>query len=372
MANTGATQIAPMRLRPAREKPSALFTLDMQTGQHHDWPVWLEFSSDEGGGSSVDLTLAAGEVRVLQGRAVEVAPPHLERATITVESYDGKIARGYATQNGAGRVLAQHGERTRFVESPEAIKVPSPLLLPDDWEARRDGPNLLPLMRWTPSKPREGARSTHCATFSVASPLALWAHVAEVEAMLFLNGEPAQDGAPAFDIPPWLPDGAWFRIALRTGENTLECALDAHSVAPPVVLLGEFAFDEEGNLIAPEEMLLGEGSWHEQGLPFYAGAVDYAQPIAIPAHWSNCRVWLELSRVREAVEVWLNDAPCGTRFVRPWRFEVTEQLRPGVPNRLRLRVWNTSLPARGIDELPPAGLLGPLRLVAYPIVEIET
>jgi hypothetical protein len=83
-------------------------------------------------------------------------------------------------------------------------------------------------------------------------------------------------------------------------------------------------------------------------------------------------VWLELSSVREVVEVWLNDAPCGTRFVPPWRIEVTPQLHFGTANRLRVRVWNTSLPAQSRDEPPPAGLLGPLRLVAYPVVEMET
>ncbi len=270
LVNGGAAQIAHARLRPANADSGALFQLDAWTGETRALPVWMEFGADEGGGFSIELTLAAGEIRLLQWRR-GADGPRVQRANFVLESYDGQTARGYAMQNGAARVQVRQSERIRTF-STEVLRVPTGLFLPDEWLAR---------------------------------PLGEFA-------------------------PP---------------ENEIE-----------------ESFDE---ILEPGTLLLAAGSWREQGLDTYAGAVDYAQTFALPQSWSGCRVWLELSQLRESVEVWLNETGCGVRLAPPWRFEVTQALRPGA-NALRLRLWS------GTSPNSDAGLLGPARLVAYPIVEIKT
>lgn len=270
LVNTGAAQIAHARLRPTSAEGGALFQLDAWTGETRALPVWMEFDTDEGGGFSIELTLAAGEIRLLKWRRGAVGP-RVQRANFMLESYDGQTARGYAIQNGAARVQVRQSERIRTFAT-EALRVPTGLFLPDEWLARPLGEFALP-------------------------------------------------------------------------ENEVE--------------------ENFGEILEPGTLLLSSGSWRKQGLDSYSGAVDYSQTFALPEAWNGCRVWLELSQLREAVEVWLNETPCGVRFAPPWRFEVTEALQPGA-NVLRLRIWS------GAQIASEAGLLGPARLVAYPIVEIKT
>jgi len=104
-------------------------------------------------------------------------------------------------------------------------------------------------------------------------------------------------------------------------------------------------------------------------------------------------VVLDLGGVRETAEVWLNDRNAGVAWMRPYRFDVTQYLRPG-PNRLRIDVTNllinrvlgngpidySAVYARYGERFPPgeewqkvrepfpSGLLGPVGLFFYKIV----
>jgi hypothetical protein len=121
-------------------------------------------------------------------------------------------------------------------------------------------------------------------------------------------------------------------------------------------------------------LFLNTGSWHEQGLPWYGGVLEYRQRVDIPPEWQGCRVFLELAAMRDAVEVWIDSRLCGQAVAPPYRFDVTTLMEPGLPVDVRLLISNTASAAvLGLDETtPPAGLLGPARLVAYPNVEILT
>jgi hypothetical protein len=124
-------------------------------------------------------------------------------------------------------------------------------------------------------------------------------------------------------------------------------------------------------IAATQPLLVSGGSWHEQCLPFYCGALEYSQRVDIPAEWQNCRVFIEVSLARDVIEARVNGTACGVRLARPYRFDVTEAVRADAENTITLTVWNSAQAALQPDvETAPSGLLGPVRLVAYPVVEI--
>lgn len=379
IANTGAAQTAYLRLRATQpSSQSALF--ERETAHHKEQPVtvWSEFNVDEGGGFVLDVAMAASSVRWLEWRPQ--TQPHLERATIVVEEFDGTIARGYAMRSsatGTPRITMRRGDE--FISSEgDIVRLPSPMMLPDEWQARRRNQNVLRLKEWFWSQGAQGSPAPLHSSFQVEStPVSLWAHIAWLEAQLFLNGELLQPSTPPFARQSqWSAlGGQWFTaMPLLSGLNELDCAPHTAanpSLAPPVLLVGDFEISEAGALTAPSNLELSGDSWHEQGLPFYAGAVELHQTVTIPGDWENCRSWLELSRLREGVALMVNDRHFGNRLIPPWRFEITGALRPGEANSIYLCLWNTTLPLTN-HEAPPAGLLGPVRLVAYPRVEIAT
>jgi hypothetical protein len=349
LANRGVAQLAHVRLRAAREAAFELFEIDAQ-GSAHPRPVWMEFSADEGGGISLEVPLGAGQCRFLQARYCDKTPVHLEKTTFTVEAFDGNVVTGFSTSGGTPRAIINHGDKLHSFAG-ESVVVPTPILLDDEWLCHRLSPNMLPL---------------ETSLFQVDSPPStLWVR-APGGVAVWLNGEPlSQITAPFGNDTLWgAAAAAWFEAApLRVGENYLDSVPNAR-----LQLIGNFEISESGTLEAAHDFMLSSGSWHEQGLPFYSGAVVYTQKVNIPAEWANCRVWLELSRLREAILIEINEVFCGTALHGPFRFEVTEALRPGAANGVSLFLYNSALPHSG--EQPEAGLLGPVRLVAYPKVEI--
>jgi hypothetical protein len=115
------------------------------------------------------------------------------------------------------------------------------------------------------------------------------------------------------------------------------------------------------------------------------------------------RVTLDLGAVADASKVWLNGQAAGVTWKRPHQHDVTQWVRPGsnflevrVSNRLinlvgglkrpewadkvvekygryneRQEWYETNSREYGATELPPAGLLGPVRLVFLQEVEFE-
>jgi hypothetical protein len=394
LANTGPAQEWHLRLRAtgeAEQENSVVLQRLATQDEAHALLVWTQFSPDEGGGVALDLTLGPGEARWIEWRFLtepEEVPAHLERASFCVERYDGQTAHGYALHPGEPRLLVR--EKGRFQSRRgQAAVLPPPLLLPDEWQVRRHGPNVWRLTQWfqtatsqlTVSPATARRFSWHCS-FEVSqalqemSSLQLWAYVGrESEVQILLNGQPASSAQPPFlNEPLWSSlEGVWFSLApLLAGHNAVDCLLFESRAEPQVLLVGDFDFDEQDSLGVPQNLELNSGSWHEQGLPWFAGALDYESVFKAPQAWENCRVFLELSRVREGVTLHLNHTFCGTRLSPPWRFDVTEAIQPGAANAVRLRVWNGLAPLTSSDEPPPSGLLGPARLVAYPFIEMKT
>ncbi len=132
-------------------------------------------------------------------------------------------------------------------------------------------------------------------------------------------------------------------------------------------------------------------SWtqrQEDGVKYFSGTATYTKQIEAPAAWfqPGTKLLLDLGRVKEMAEVFVNGQPAGGILWKPpFQAEVTAALKPG-NNRLEVRVVNL-WPNRIIgDEQPKAtnrhawlapnhkpftaqspllesGLLGPVRLL---------
>ena len=133
------------------------------------------------------------------------------------------------------------------------------------------------------------------------------------------------------------------------------------------------------------------GSWTWTGLTYYSGEVVYEKEFELDQRLQGRNLELDLGQVGVTAEVWLNDRKVGVRLWQPFRFEVTDFLRPGV-NRLRIAVTNSDANSRAEASLdrylvynrdikkvePPLmdavdlnGLIGPVRLVPYDEVELK-
>jgi (4-O-methyl)-D-glucuronate---lignin esterase len=121
----------------------------------------------------------------------------------------------------------------------------------------------------------------------------------------------------------------------------------------------------------------------EPGIRYYSGTATYETTF----EWSRAlgskrRVWVDLGRVDNLAEVFVNGQSCGVAWTAPYRVEITAALRSG-ENKLRIDVTNTwanrligdsklpegeritwmTAPYPSPDKpLLPAGLLGPVTL----------
>lgn len=102
----------------------------------------------------------------------------------------------------------------------------------------------------------------------------------------------------------------------------------------------------------------GPGSWTESGLANYSGAATYETQVSAPARQPEDRFRLDLGEVGVAAEVWVNGMKSGERVWRPYSFDITKQLRPGV-NTLKIRIANSDAnwQAQG-DPIYPFGSWG--------------
>jgi hypothetical protein len=133
-------------------------------------------------------------------------------------------------------------------------------------------------------------------------------------------------------------------------------------------------------------------SWADlPGAERYSGWAVYETTFDVPAPLREADWELDLGTVHETAEAWLNGQSLGAAWKRPRRLRAAGALRAG-RNTLRVEVANLWIHAmagrpepaewtaleetvgirwgrygeRAPDALPPAGLLGPVRLLPYP------
>jgi hypothetical protein len=130
---------------------------------------------------------------------------------------------------------------------------------------------------------------------------------------------------------------------------------------------------------------------------FFSGTGRYRKTFTVPDGWrrENQRADLDLGKLWTIGEVWLNGKSLGIVWTPPFRVDCTDALRDGV-NELIVEVTNTWFNRLvGDAALPPekrgtrtnvqtsggqpwaklepleSGLLGPIRLIARKVVQIE-
>lgn len=146
-----------------------------------------------------------------------------------------------------------------------------------------------------------------------------------------------------------------FEAVAMTGKRTR-----ARAPAPLTVSIGgPWAVSFPPNRGAPARITLPKLiSWTEHATPgvkYFSGTAEYAVTFAVPpALVAPGRVlMLELGRVKNLAEVWVNERRVGVLWKEPFRAEVTGLVRPG-RNVLRVKVTNL-WPNRliGDEQLPP-------------------
>ncbi len=144
------------------------------------------------------------------------------------------------------------------------------------------------------------------------------------------------------------------------------------SYIPPLVLEGSFAVKRVRNktVLVKEAGKIQSGSWHTQGYPNYSGIGTYTQSFSIgkTVPGSPQKFWLDLGKVRDTAEIYINGQHVRTVIWSPYRADITRYLHPGL-NQLMVKTANNLgnlLPRYYMGWLPgpvPAGLLGPARVI---------
>lgn len=98
---------------------------------------------------------------------------------------------------------------------------------------------------------------------------------------------------------------------------------------------------------APQRVIFPELiSWTESnndGVKYFSGIARYEKSFVYDIHTnslSNPRMFLDLGDLSHVGEVWLNDKPLGITWTKPYRFDVTEIIQPGI-NKLVVEIANT-------------------------------
>ena len=79
------------------------------------------------------------------------------------------------------------------------------------------------------------------------------------------------------------------------------------------------------------------------GIKYYSGTARYEKQFLHPVHpndYPNGRIYLDLGDLSHVAEVWLNGRPLGITWAKPYRFDVTGLLVPGL-NKVVVEVANT-------------------------------
>ena len=196
-------------------------------------------------------------------------------------------------------------------------------------------------------------------------------------------------------------EGRVSALAWQPGQYTLGRAdgtqrtIRVDAIPKPFDIAGPWNVHFDPRWGGPESCVFEELSdWTrhaDDGIKHYSGTATYRTTFELPAGYEDQRLWIDLGKVCDLAVVRLNGQPLGTRWMTPWRVEITQAVRVG-NNVLEVDVINTwnnrlvgdsTLPAaqrRTYLALPilaanapllPAGLLGPVRIEAATQVGVE-
>jgi hypothetical protein len=78
----------------------------------------------------------------------------------------------------------------------------------------------------------------------------------------------------------------------------------------------------------------------EFGVRHYSGTAIYSKTIDWNSLSGNTTVWMDLGKVANIAEVYVNEISCGVAWTPPYRVDVTKALKNG-KNDIRIEVTNT-------------------------------
>ena len=179
------------------------------------------------------------------------------------------------------------------------------------------------------------------------------------------------NGMPVPSARGWLFDVTFAAIDIaalvKQGENHIALLYDdpggpdLDKTINPAMLAGSFSLDASWSKLRPPRDSIPTGSWTDNGYPFYSGTAVYSQTVDIPAFHQNQTVLVRTEDAPDVIEFIVNDACAGVRAWTPYESDITHLIKPG-PNRIELRVTNTSANALGQEPIP-SGLLSAARLI---------
>ena len=157
----------------------------------------------------------------------------------------------------------------------------------------------------------------------------------------------------------WWLDRSFGKIDIskfvKPGENTVKIVAGPMTIEhelEPAYLLGDFSLRsaDKGFVVCPPQSVELEKPWNEQGMPFYAGKVEYARNFEIAQVEGTYSVQLPNS-----VSGWygttaraiVNGNDAGFIVSAPWAVDVTKFIKQGT-NEIAVQVYGT-----------PKNLLGP-------------
>jgi hypothetical protein len=116
--------------------------------------------------------------------------------------------------------------------------------------------------------------------------------------------------------------------------NGHAASMSVEAPPSPLAIDGPFELRFPFGWDAPPSVVMAELTpWNEspdEGVRYYSGVATYQKKFTLaqmPA--KNQRALLDLGEVREVAEVYLNGRPLGIRCWPPYRFDVSEAIRPG-------------------------------------------
>jgi hypothetical protein len=173
-----------------------------------------------------------------------------------------------------------------------------------------------------------------------------------------------------YEIPEEVFAAAQRRFYQR-GVWIVSLAIDAvdpeDGLREPLHLIGDFEAalvkgQSAGARIAPcADKRVATGSWTQQGFPYFAGSISYAQDMELEHGEEDRSYRLSIECGGDCAEVTVNGTSCGARCWPPWEVEIGSCLRPG-RNRIEISVTNT-MENMLVGAGNPAGLLGPVTLI---------
>lgn len=142
---------------------------------------------------------------------------------------------------------------------------------------------------------------------------------------------------------------------------------------------------KEKLVVAPFKFIVGTvinkdlESWYSYGIQQYSGFLDYETSISIDK--VSPGIYLDLGKVKYMAEVFVNGKSVGARMWPPFKFNISENLKPGkntinikignlIANEIwikddmgQLREWNWGWKADPDLSQYSAGLFGPIKLI---------